>query len=1596
AELFAEAVAHDRDAIAVRFEGAGHSYGELDEASNRLARLLIDRGVGPESVVALMIPRSYHLVVAMWAVAKSGAAFVPVDPANPPDRVTYMLSDSAAALAITTATTAGDLPSSIEHLVIDGNVIDRSPAAVTDADRTAPLRLSNTAYMIYTSGSTGRPKGVRVTHAGLGALVDTVRDIYGTSRESLFLHAASPSFDASVLEWISTFGRAATLVIVPPSIIGGAELTELLATERVTHAFLTPAVLGTVDAESVPALEVVSAGGDVVPADLVARWTRDRTFFNMYGPTESTIVGSFARLDSGRPVTIGAPVRGMSVLVLDNRLHPVPVGVAGELYLSGAALARGYHDRAALTAERFVAGIGGERMYRTGDVVRWTRDGELQFVGRSDFQVKVRGLRIELGEIDGALTANPAIDFAVTVGHESATRGMSLVSYVVPVPGAEADPLAIRSALGDVLPSYMVPTQVIVLDRVPLTPMGKLDRKALPEPAFESIEFRAPESAVEQAVASVFAEVLDVARVGRDDDFFALGGNSLVATQMVSRLGAALDTTVPVRALFEASTVAGLAARVASHIGSGRVALASRERPERIPLSLAQSRMWFLNRFDTASAVNNIPLAIRLSGDLDVDAMRAAIGDVLERHESLRTVYPEVDGVGYQRVLPIDEARPALDVVATSTPDLAAQIADVVGRGFDLTVDLPVRIRLLRLTDAPGEHVLVFTAHHIAADGFSMSPLARDVMVAYESRARGVAPGWAPLPVQYADFAIWQREVLGAEDDSASLISRQIAFWTETLTGLPEQLNLPADRPRPAIASNRGATVAFDIGADLHARLVGLARAHDATLFMVVHAGLATLLARLSGADDIAIGTPIAGRGERELDDLVGMFVNTLVLRTRLTGDESFADLLGQARKVDVAAFGHADVPFERLVEVLNPVRSQARHPLFQVMLAFQNLGKTTFELPGLTVGSVDIEAELAKFDLSITIAEESSEAGEPAGMRAGITYATDLFDRGTVEGFAARLVRLLESVASDSDTPIGDLELLDPAERALVVSRWSTGREPGPFPGLLLDEFERHAAAAPDAVALRSGGDSLSYGDFAERVNRLARHLISLGVAPETRVAVAMRRSPELVVGVYAVLAAGGTYVPVDPDHPADRVRYVLDSADPLVVLSTSRDEFGDAGARTVVLLDAVDLAEVSGAPVGDEERIAPLRPANTAYVIYTSGSTGRPKGVAVSHASVVNQIRYISSEYDLSADDVVLLKTPATFDVSVWELFAVLGVGGRLVIATPDGHRDPRYLVAVIDEERVSVTSFVPSMLPMFATALSTSAGAGTSLRMVLVGGEALPLQTVTHFRAHSNAVVVNLYGPTECTVDATMTVLPDVLEPVIAIGGPIWHTQTYVLDARLHPVPPGVPGELYLGGVLVARGYVGRPDLTAERFVADPFEGAGGRLYRTGDLVRWLSSGELEYLGRTDFQVKLRGQRIELGEIEAALLADADVAQAVTVVRSDAVAERLVGYVVPATGRTVDADAIRAAVADRLPSYMVPDRVMVVAEFPLNASGKLDRKALPEPTFDAVTFRAPETPIEQAVAAVFAETLGIDRVGLDDDFFALGGNSLVAMQV
>ncbi|MGC4900413.1 amino acid adenylation domain-containing protein, partial [Micromonospora echinospora] len=1614
--LFERQVDDGPDRIALEFGDRDLSYAALNAEANRLGRHLVDHGVGPETLVALALPRSAEMVVALLAVLKAGAAYLPIDPEYPVERIRTVLTDAAPLVVLTTVDNAARIPDTgAQRLLIDevgvADLVSGRPSTnLSDRERRGALRLHHPAYVIYTSGSTGRPKGVVVSHAGVASLAATQIAAFGVRADSRVVQFASLGFDASVSEICMALLRGATLVVpTADQRVPGAPLARYLSERRITHATLPPAALAVMSPRDVPSGLTVITAGEAADPGVIRAWSERRALFNAYGPSETTVDATCWRCPGPVPpvVPIGRPSLNTAVYVLDDRLRPVPVGVRGELYVAGIGLARGYLRRPGPTAERFVAnpfGPAGSRLYRTGDLARWNRAGQLEFLGRADGQVKLRGFRIELGEVEATLAGHPDVRQTVAVLREDRPGDKRLVAYVVPERG-RPDPSALRRHLATVLPEHMVPGVIVVLDALPVNFSGKVDRRALAAPEQPSTaRGRGPRTPREEILCALFAEVLGTPSVSVDDNFFDLGGHSLLGTSLASRIRAAFHLEITIRQLFKTPTVAGLAAALDQHGTGVRPRLAAVPRPERIPLSFAQRRLWFLHRLEEENNPYNMPLALRLRGPVRPEALTAALADVVERHESLRTVFVEDADGPHQVVLPPELARPPLELVLIAGADLDRRLTEEAAHRFDLAAEIPVRARLYRV--AEHEHVLLLVVHHIAADGWSVPLIARDLASAYAARQRGERPSWAPLGVQYADYTLWQNDLLGDDTDPGSRASRQLAHWREALTGLPEQLDLPTDRPRPAAASYRGGRVEFEVPPQVHRELAGLARRHQATLFMVVQAALATLLGRLGAGTDIPIGAPIAGRTDDAMADLVGFFVNTVVLRNDLSGDPHFDTLVERVRDTDLSAYGHQDIPFERLVEVLSPERSMARHPLFQVALAFDNSDQDAAarhigELLGLDVTPQMVGTGVAKFDLLFGFDARQDPEGAPAGMRGALLYSTDLYDADTARTLVARLLRLLAAVAADPGRRLSGYDVMDSAERDRVLD-WGAAR-PGAAPHrTLVDLFTDRAAAAPDAEAVTCGADRLTYRELDERSNRLARALVAAGVGPDALVALVLPRSVELVVGLLAVLKAGGAYVPVDPEYPAERIRFLLDDAAPVLVLTSSGVPSVVADPELPVLLvDAVALDGHSAASLAPDERLAPLHPDHLAYVIYTSGSTGRPKGVTVSHANVVRLLTATEQHFNFGPDDVWTLFHSYAFDFSVWELWGALTYGGRLVVVPYRVSRDPEEFLRLLIRERVTVLNQTPAAFAelMRAEAGSASAPAPLFLRYVVFGGEALDLGRLRPwFARHPEfPVLVNMYGITETTVHVTcLRVDPELATAAgtrSLIGGGLADLTVRVLDAALRPVPPGVPGELYVGGRGLARGYLNRPGLTAGRFVADPFAEPGDRLYRSGDLGRWTADGVLEYLGRADEQVKVRGFRIELGEIEAVLAEHPQVSRAVVVARrEDEVDQRLVGYVVPVDVEP-DPAALRSHLVARLPEHMVPAAFVSLPEFPLTAHGKLDRRALPAPDhrFEQSS-RGPRTPQQVILCDLFAEVLGVARVGVDDDFFALGGHSLL----
>ncbi|MGF9969327.1 MULTISPECIES: non-ribosomal peptide synthetase DhbF [Bacillus] len=1616
-DMFEKQAVLTPERIALMCDDIQVNYRKLNEEANRLARLLIEKGIGPEQFVALALPRSPEMVASMLGVLKTGAAYLPLDPEFPADRISYMLEDAKPSCIITTEEIAASLPDNlaVPELVLDQAVTQEIIKRYSPENPDVSVSLDHPAYIIYTSGSTGRPKGVVVTQKSLSNFLLSMQEAFSLGEEDRLLAVTTVAFDISALELYLPLISGAQIVIAKKEtirepqalaqMIENFDINIMQATPTLWHALVTS------EPEKLRGLRVL-VGGEALPSGLLqALQDLHCSVTNLYGPTETTIWSAAAFLEEGLQGVppIGKPIWNTQVYVLDNGLQPVPPGVVGELYIAGTGLARGYFHRPDLTAERFVAdpyGPPGTRMYRTGDQARWRADGSLDYIGRADHQIKIRGFRIELGEIDAVLANHPHIEQASVVVREDQPGDKRLAAYVV-ADGA-IDTAELRRYMGASLPDYMVPAAFVEMDELPLTPNGKLDRKALPAPDFStSVSDRSPRTPQEEILCDLFAEVLGLARVGIDDSFFELGGHSLLAARLMSRIREVMGAELGIAKLFDEPTVAGLAAHL-DLAQSARPALQRAERPEKIPLSFAQRRLWFLHCLEGPSPTYNIPVAVRLSGELDQGLLKAALYDLVCRHESLRTIFPESQGTSYQHILDADQAHPELHVTEIAEKELSDRLAEAVRYSFDLAAEPAFRAELFVI--GPDEYVLLLLVHHIVGDGWSLTPLTRDLGTAYAARCHGRPPEWAPLAVQYADYALWQQELLGNEDNPNSLIAGQLAFWKETLKNLPDQLELPTDYSRPAEPSHDGDTIHFRIEPEFHKRLQELARTNRVSLFMVLQSGLAALLTRLGAGTDIPIGSPIAGRNDDALGDLVGLFINTLVLRTDTSGDPSFRELLDRVRKVNLAAYDNQDLPFERLVEVLNPARSRATHPLFQIMLAFQNTPDAELHLPDMESSLRINSVGSAKFDLTLEISEDRLADGTPNGMEGLLEYSTDLFKRETAQALADRLMRLLEAAESDPDEQIGNLDILAPEERSSMVTDWQSVSEKIP-PACLPEQFEKQAALRPDAIAVVYENQELSYAELNERANRLARMLISEGVGPEQFVALALPRSLEMAVGLLAVLKAGAAYLPLDPDYPADRIAFMLKDAQPAFIMTNTKaaDHIPPVENVPKIVLDDPELAEkLNTYPAENpknKDRTQPLSPLNTAYVIYTSGSTGVPKGVMIPHQNVTRLFAATEHWFRFSSDDIWTMFHSYAFDFSVWEIWGPLLHGGRLVIVPHHVSRSPEAFLRLLVKEGVTVLNQTPSAFYQFMQAEreQPDLGQALSLRYVIFGGEALELSRLEDWynrHPENRPQLINMYGITETTVHVSYIELDRSMAALRAnslIGCGIPDLGVYVLDERLQPVPPGVAGELYVSGAGLARGYLGRPGLTSERFIADPFGPPGTRMYRTGDVARLRADGSLDYVGRADHQVKIRGFRIELGEIEAALVQHPQLEDAAVIVREDQPGDkRLAAYVIPSE-ETFDTAELRKYAAERLPDYMVPAAFVTMKELPLTPNGKLDRKALPAPDFAAaVTGRGPRTPQEEILCDLFMEVLHLPRVGIDDRFFDLGGHSLLAVQL
>ena len=1557
------------------------TYAELDHRSGRLAALLAARGIRRGDLVGVSVGRSVHAVVALLAVLKAGAAFVPLDPSYPAERLGVMIEDAGLTVVITERDRghAGQIDLSETDLDAYPDVLPRQDVSVDDL-----------AYVIYTSGTTGRPKGVMVEHRHLHHMIESWDRRYGIRELApTVLSVSSLSVDLFISDFVLACLYGGRMVICAddqvddPAVLAGLIL-DSQAQLMITVPSLARAIVAEFGwrgtrPESLRVLMVGSEGWHVDSAvEVSAGLHPDTAIVNCYGSTETTVDSTTFQLGTdplgeSAFVPVGQPMANTRIYVLDDRRRPVPVGVAGECYIGGGGVSRGYLNRPELTAERFLDDpfVSDGCMYRTGDRVRRRADGNLEYLGRADDQVKVRGFRVELGEVETALRRHPGVERAAAAVRFDAAGTARLVGYLVPAAAGVPEPAELRAFLADSLPGPSVPTAFVVLHELPYTPSGTVDRRSLPHPETPvdtGKPYVEPGTATEHVIAGIWREVLGVHRVGMLDDFFELGGDSVLGIRVISRIRTRLGVALSPRLLFDAPAAGAFAAAVSTMDSVGAhapITLADRSR--RLPLSHMQRRLWFLHDFAPDSAEYNTVLALRLTGDLDVDALRRALAGLVRRNESLRTVFDTEDGVAFQ--IPLPSADLPFTLLQLSAMDEEEQqwrldeaMRQAASESFDLRTGPLLRVLVAEL--GPGDHVVSLVMHHITTDGWSMGLLTSQLAEFYTAAARGEEPDAEPRGLQYADYAAWQqRELAGAELD------RRLRIWRERLAG-QEPLDLPTDRPRPAVRSSAGAMVRLDLPAELLAGLKDLARAHDATLFMVLAAGVQLLLARRAGQDVVTVGTATSGRNRSEIEDVVGFFVNTVPLRSTVDERGSFAEHLGRMRATVLEAFA-AELPFELLVDATGAERDLSRTPVVEAMVVLQNAPGGPVTLPGLRTEELTFVADEVGHDLMFDFIERDG------GLLGGLGYSTALFDPATAEELLAELTVLLHQAVAAPERPLRARPTLPEKTEHLVLREWTAAAPvvaDGTLTGLLA------AQSTSDTPALRWDSGELSHRELRRRATALATRLVALGAGPDAIVGVCAQRGPALVIGILAALYAGAAYLPLDPDYPAERLAYMVDDSGAALVLATA-DQTDRFTGHTVVPLDEEHTPEQVDLPE--------VRPGNLAYVIYTSGSTGRPKGVLVTHLAIAHRLTWAQRHYGFCPDDRVLQKTSASFDASVWEFFQPLIAGGVLVLAAPGGDKDPEYLAKVVREERITTVQFVPTMLRAF---IEESHGS-TTLRHVFAGGEPLPADLRDRVIDVLGVPLHNEYGPTEAAIGVAHAATEHGAGSVL-IGPPLPGSRLYVLDSALRPVAPGVPGELHIAGVQLARGYHGRPALTAERFVASPFGEPGERMYRTGDRVRWTADGQLEYLSRTDDQVKFRGFRVELGEIEAALQQHPEVRRAVVVVHED----RLVAHIQP----PADGQRLRTYLSEHLPAHLIPSVFMPMTEVPLTPNGKVDRRALPAPDLGAAidTTRrvAPSTALEAALADLWAAVLqvDVDLVGVRDNFFALGGDSILSIQL
>ena len=1581
-QLFSQQVQQTPNAVAVSAVDGDLTYAQLEAKSDQLAAYLRQFDIQPDSLVGLALPRQTAMLVAILGILKAGAAYLPLDPSYPAQRLQYMLEHAQASLLITTADLLDSLPShEAKPILIDTDWPQIEAVAALGEDYSA---LDNLAYVIYTSGSTGKPKGVQITQRNLANFLCSMQETPGISQDDTLLAVTTLSFDIATLElYLPLLCGARVLLADQETTKDAIRLMQVLETESVTIMQATPAtwqMLLAAGWQGKAGLTILS-GGEALPTTLAQELLGcGAAVWNMYGPTETTVWSTCLQVTADEcqtegVISIGTPIGNTDVYILDEHLNPVPIGVTGNLYIGGVGVARGYLHRPDLTEERFPQHPfkPEERIYFTGDVARYRRDGRIEFLGRSDHQVKIRGFRIELGEIENSLQQHEAIGQAVV--HP---QGEQLVAYLIAKGDEQPDTAALRAHVQESLPTYMVPHRFLFLDAFPLTPNGKVDRKALPDPAnfaLRSDNYVPPRSPIEEALVTIWQNLLNAPQVGIEDNFFELGGHSLLATQMVSRVRQTLNVELPLRALFEAGTIADLA-KVVTQAQDTPIAPAIEvvDSADAKPLSFSQQRLWVLDQLEPNLAAYHIPAVVRLKGTLQTDTLQAAFNQLLARHDALRTTFA-VNSAGDPIQQVHDDVPLELPIIAVAEADVPTMLKDIVKRPFNLSTPPLIRVQLLQV--AEDDHLLVIVMHHIVSDGWSMNILVREIATLYHAIQADYPNPLPDLPIQYPDFAAWQRNWLQGE-----VLEQQIGYWQQRLTGAPDTLNLPTDYLRPTMQSYRGATYRHDLPTDLTQRVIQFSRHANATPFMTLLAAYQLLLARYSGQADIVVGSPIANRNRSEIENLIGFFVNMLVLRTQIGAEDNFNDLLAQVRQHALDGYAHQDVPFEKLVDALNVPRDMSYSPIFQVAFILQNAPQSEIDLGDMKMSVVPAEGTTAKYDLTLTILDAEQ------GFRLLWEYCTDLFAEETIVRLATHFVYLLENVLTKPHQLVAELPLFSAAEQQKMLSEWNATERP--YPNQTLSQlFSQQARQTPNAVAVSAVDGDLTYAQLEAKSDQLAAYLRQFDIQPDSLVGLALPRQTAMLVAILGILKAGAAYLPLDPSYPAQRLQYMLEHAQASLLITTADllDSLPSHEAKPI-LIDT-DWPQIEAVAALGEDYSALD---NLAYVIYTSGSTGKPKGVQITQRNLANFLCSMQETPGISQDDTLLAVTTLSFDIATLELYLPLLCGARVLLADQETTKDAIRLMQVLETESVTIMQATPATWQM----LLAAGWQGKAGLTILSGGEALPA-TLAQELLGCGAAVWNMYGPTETTVWSTcLQVTADECqtEGMISIGSPIGNTDVYILDEHLNPVPIGVTGNLYIGGVGVARGYLHRPDLTEERFPQHPFK-PEERIYFTGDVARYRRDGRIEFLGRSDHQVKIRGFRIELGEIENSLQQHEAIGQAVVHPQG----EQLVAYLIAKGDEQPDTAALRAHVQESLPTYMVPHRFLFLDAFPLTPNGKVDRKALPEPDGAtlAVTraYTAPRNAREEQLADIWQKLLNVAQVGVHDNFFELGGDSISAIR-